>query len=203
MQLPIKLNKIFFFIFFIYCSNLNAVSLDKLILKNQNYEVDEHHVIFSDETILIEYKTNSIGPKKITAGRFVEFKNNYIHLETKTIFNKIILSKVHLKHIHTIYAGNVRSWRDLYSKWILYFSILTIPGSIEMAKSPYRTKIISEEMGALITWTFFTMVSSYTYAPLFSYIDFNIRKSKARKFDIHNDMWKIDSHNKIIINEYN
>lgn len=192
MQLPIKLNKIFFFIFFIYCSNLNAVSLDKLILKNQNYEVDEHHIIFSDETILIEYKTNSIGPKKIAAGRFVEFKNNYIHLETKTVFNKIILSKVHLKHIHTIYAGNVRSWRDLYSKWILYFSILTIPGSIEMAKTPYRTEIISEEVGALINWTFFTMVSSYTYAPLFSYIDFNIRKSKARKFDIHNDIWKID-----------
>ena len=192
MQLPIKLNKIFFFIFFIYCSNLNAVSLGDLILKNQNSEVDEQHVIFSNETILIEYKTNTIGPKKIAAGAFVEFKNNYIHLETKTIFNKIILSKVHLKHIHTIYAGNVRSWRDLYSKWILYFSILTIPGSIEMAKSPYRTEIISEEVGALINWTFFTMVSSYTYAPLFSYIDFNIRKSKARKFDIHNDMWKID-----------
>mgnify|MGYP001502543952 FL=1 len=192
MQLPIKLNKIFFFIFFIYCSNLNAVSLGDLILKNQNSEVDEQHVIFSNETILIEYKTNTIGPKKIAAGAFVEFKNNYIHLETKTVFNKIILSKVHLKHIHTIYAGNVRSWRDLYSKWILYFSILTIPGSIEMAKSPYRTEIISEEVGALINWTFFTMVSSYTYAPLFSYIDFNIRKSKARKFDIHNDMWKID-----------
>jgi len=192
MQLPIKLNKIFFFIFFIYCSNLNAVSLDELILKNQNSEVDEQHVIFSDETILIEYKTNTSGPKKIAAGAFVKFKNNYIHLETKTVFNKIILSKVHLKHIHTIYAGNVRSWRDLYSKWILYFSILTIPGSIEMAKTPYRTEIISEEVGALINWTFFTMVSSYTYAPLFSYIDFNIRKSKARKFDIHNDMWKID-----------
>jgi len=193
MQLPIKLNKIFFFIFFIYCSNLNAVSLGDLILKNQNSEVDEQHVIFSNETILIEYKTNTIGPKKIAAGAFVEFKNNYIHLETKTVFNKIILSKVHLKHIHTIYAGNVRSWRDLYSKWILYFSILTIPGSIEMAKSPYRTEIISEEVGALINWTFFTMVSSYTYAPLFSYIDFNIRKSKARKFDIHNDIWKIDA----------
>ena len=192
MQLPIKLNKIFFFIFFIYCSNLNAISLDQLILKNQNSEVDEQHVIFSDEIILIEYKTNTSGPKKIAAGAFVEFKNNYIHLETKTVFNKIILSKVHLKHIHTIYAGNVRSWRDLYSKWILYFSILTIPGSIEMAKTPYRTEIISEEVGALINWTFFTMVSSYTYAPLFSYIDFNIRKSKARKFDIHNDMWKID-----------
>ena len=192
MQLPIKLNKIFFFIFFIYCSNLNAVSLGDLILKNQNSEVDQQHVIFSNETILIEYKTNTIGPKKIAAGAFVEFKNNYIHLETKTIFNKIILNKVHLKHIHTIYAGNVRSWRDLYSKWILYFSILTIPGSIEMAKSPYRTEIISEEVGALINWTFFTMVSSYTYAPLFSYIDFNIRKSKALKFDIHNDMWKID-----------
>ena len=192
MQLPIKLNKIFFFIFFIYCSNLNAISLDQLILKNQNSEVDEQHVIFSDEIILIEYKTNTSGPKKIAAGAFVEFKNNYIHLETKTVFNKIILSKVHLKHIHTIYAGNVRSWRDLYSKWILYFSILTIPGSIEMAKTPYRAEIISEEVGALINWTFFTMVSSYTYAPLFSYIDFNIRKSKARKFDIHNDMWKID-----------
>ena len=192
MQLLIKLNKIFFFIFFIYCSNLNAVSLDKLILKNQNSEVDEQHVIFSDETIVIEYKTNTTGPKKMAAGAFVEFQNNYIHLETKTVFNKIILSKVHIKHIHTIYAGNVRSWRDLYSKWILYFSILTIPGSIEMAKSPYRTEIISEEVGALINWTFFTMVSSYTYAPLFSYIDFNIRKSKALKFDIHNDMWKID-----------
>ena len=98
----------------------------------------------------------------------------------------------HIKHIHTIYTGNVRSWRDLYSKWILYFSILTIPGSIEMTKTPYRTEIISEEVGALINWTFFTMVSSYTYAPLFSYIDFNIRKSKALKFDIHNDVWKID-----------
>ena len=61
-----------------------------------------------------------------------------------------------------------------------------------MAKTPYRTEIISEEVGALINWTFFTMVSSYTYAPLFSYIDFNIRKSKALIFDIHNDVWKID-----------
>ena len=192
MLLLIKLNKIFFFVFFIYCSNVNAVSLDKLILKNQNSEVDEQHVIFSDETILIQYKTNTTGPKKMAAGTIVAFKNNFIHLETKTVFNKIILSKVHIKHIHTIYTGNVRSWRDLYSKWILYFSILTIPGSIEMAKTPYRTEIISEEVGALINWTFFTMVSSYTYAPLFSYIDFNIRKSKAFKFDIHNDMWKID-----------
>ena len=61
-----------------------------------------------------------------------------------------------------------------------------------MAKSSYKNEVISMELSAIITWSFFSMLSNVTYSPIIASIDFNKRKKNAIEFIIGPNHWNIN-----------
>ena len=174
---------------------LKEANQKKLLrLKNNSTE----YIIYPGDPILIKRKSGFIANKSGNkyeytnkghlGGKFINIEENYLLIDT-SIGKKNKTEKVFINNIHSIYIGNTKSYSALYKKWSIYFAILLAPGSIQMANSGYS--MFSKEFTAIVNWSFFNMLAAVTYTPLFSYIDFNIKKSSARKFLINLNHWEI------------
>lgn len=171
---------------------LNANYNQRIILKNESSESIGEYVINYNDLILIKCKNKNFPDSKYLGGQFIKTENNFILFENKTLLGKKSLESVHQDNIEALYVGNVRTWTDLHRRWALYLSIMLIPGSIQMGNSPYVTDGFEGAPAAVSTWSLFSMVSYCTYAPIFSSIDFNIRKNNATEFVIGKNEWVIN-----------
>ena len=171
---------------------LNADYNQSLILKKESSNSIDEYSINSNDLILIKCKNKIFPDPKFLGGQFIGTKNNYIFFETKTLLGRKSLESVNLNDIEAVYAGNVRTWKDLHRKWSLYLSLLIIRGSIEMGNSPYVTDGVSKEFAAISAWSMFSMLSYLTYAPIIASIDFNKRNRNAIEFIIGPDHWSIN-----------
>ena len=169
-------------------TTLNANYNQTLVLKKKSSNSFEEYSINSNDLILIKCK-NKIFPNQIFfGGKVIGIKDNHILFET----NDKSLESLNLHDIEAIYTGNVRTWKDLHRKWGLYLSLLIIPGSIDMANGNYVTDVVSPGFASVITWSFFSMLSYVTYAPIIASIDFNKRKKNAIEFIIGPSYWEIN-----------
>ena len=166
---------------------LGANYNENLILKKGSSE----QIINFNDFILIKCKNKSYSNPKYLGGQFLGSENNFILFETKSIFGKKSLENIHVNDIEALYLGNVRTWKDLRQKWTLYLSLLAIPGSIEMGNSQYVTQGFEGLPASIITWSFFSILSHVTYAPIFASMDFNNRKKNATEFIIGKNNWII------------
>ena len=141
---------------------------------------------------MIKCKNKRYPDPKYLGGQFIATENNFILFETKTLLSKKSLESVHLNDIEALYLGNVRTWEDLRQKWTLYLSLLIIPNSIEMGNSPNVTQGFEGLPASIIAWSFFSVLSNVTYAPIFASIDFNKRKKNATEFIIKKNEWIIN-----------
>ena len=169
---------------------LNANYNQTFILKKKSSNSFEEYLINYNDLILIKCKNKMFPNQIFFGGKFAGIKNNYILFET----NNKSLESLNLNDIEVIYTGNVRTWKDLRDKWNLYLSLLIIPGSIDMVNSPSATITdgVSPGFAAVITWSFFSMLSYVTYAPIIASIDFNKRKKNAIEFIIGPNHWEIN-----------
>tara|TARA_Y100000814_G_scaffold37072_1_gene23626 strand:+ start:3171 stop:3743 length:573 start_codon:yes stop_codon:yes gene_type:complete len=190
-MINIKKKILFLIIMTASLTMLNANYNQRLILKNESAESIDEYIINSTDLILIKCKNKKFLNPKYLVGQFVKTENNFILFENKTLGEKS-LESVHKDNIDVLYVGNVRTWKDLHRKWALYLSALLIPGSIKMGNSPYVTEGLEGAPAAVVAWCFFSMVSYCTYAPIFSYIDFNVRKENATEFVIGENQWVIN-----------
>ena len=179
---------LFLIILAVSLTMLNANYNQSLILKKGSSE----EIINPDDLILIKCKNKRYPDPKYLGGQFIGSENNFILFETKTLLGKKSLESVHLNDIEALYLGNVRTWSDLRQKWTLYLSLLIIPGSIQMGNSSNVTQGFEGLPASIISWSFFSMVSHITYAPIFASIDFNKRRKNATEFIIGKNEWTIN-----------
>ena len=191
-MLIIKNKTIFFILLILSLTIIYPNYNQKFIIKNELSQNDNEYIVNYNDPILIKCKNEKKYKSKYLGGKFIKSENGYIYFTVNTLFKKSSSEKINVYDIEAIYIGNTRTWKELHKKWTLYLSLATIPGSIEMGNSPYVTEGFQGWPAIIINWSFFTMVSSVTYAPIIASIDFNKRKKNAIKLLIAENKWIIN-----------
>ena len=177
-----KNNKILFLIILIASLTILNADYHRSLILNKG---SSQQMINTYDLILIKCIDGSF------TGQFIRSENNFIlFLVINTLSSKKFVKRVHVNDIEAIYIGNIKSPYDLYLKWFFIYSLVTLPTGIDWG---YSNKVVSVPgfPAAMSMWSFLNLGNIFFYAPVSSYIDFEVRKTNATEFIIGKNEWII------------